>query len=80
MATSREEFGLSARAPQHKGNWKFIAGDRVRANEKAPGDYEELEGVITGRGPGKTEYEVLFDGQAEPAHLDSDWLDLLRIG
>jgi len=43
------------------------------ANEKAPSDYRGRQGVIFGRGPGKTEYKVEFDGQI--SYLNSWWLD-----
>ena len=57
--------------------WKFALGDRVMANDKAPGDYESLRCTIVERGPGKVEYGVRFDGQEETVYLDSQWLDKL---
>jgi hypothetical protein len=62
------------KADRQKGKWKFIAGTRVRANEKAPGDYEGLWGSVFQRGPGKCEYGVLFEN-ARPGYLNSFWLD-----
>ncbi len=52
-------------------------GDRVIANEKAPGDYEDFYGSIVERGPGKAEYGVRFDRKEEPEYLNSQWLDKL---
>lgn len=54
---------------------KFIHGDQVKVNKKAPGDYQGLEGVVAEPGPGKSEYGVKFDGQQETAYLNSWWLD-----
>jgi len=58
---------------------KFQVGDRVRANAKAPGDYEGREGVVVEPGPGKAEYGVRFDdGRVpRPEYLNSWWLDRL---
>lgn len=63
--------------PKWKGVWKFALGDRVVANEKAPGDYESLCGTVVERGPGKVEYGVKFDGKEEIAYVNSWWLDKL---
>jgi hypothetical protein len=63
--------------PKWKGVWKFALGDRVVANQKAPGDYQGLCGAIVERGPGKVEYGVKLDGQGETIYLDSRWLDKL---
>jgi hypothetical protein len=52
-------------------------GDRVVANEKAPGDYEGLRGTVVECGPDKVEYGVRFDGREETAYLNSWWLDRL---
>lgn len=55
---------------------KFIPGNRARANEKAPGDYEGKNGTVLGRVSGKSEYQVQFDDDARgPAYLDSWMLD-----
>ena len=62
---------------KNKWKWKFALGDHTKANEKAPGDYEGLCGIIVERGPGKTEYGVRFDGQEETVFLNSSWLDKL---
>lgn len=56
------------------GNWKFNIGDRVVANEKAPGDYRGRKGTIVERGPGKSEYTVSTSGKK--IFLNSWWLDL----
>ena len=64
--------------PKWKGIWKFALGDRVVANEKAPGDYEGSFGTIVERGPGKVEYGVKIDGKEEVVYLDSRWLDKAR--
>lgn len=57
---------------------KFQLGDRVRANEKAPGDYVEREGTVTDRGP-MGDYGVRFDDghptKAGHGYLNSGWLD-----
>ena len=55
---------------------KFNPGDRVVANEKAPGDYRGRQATIVERGPGTTEYTVNFDGQI--VYLNSWWLDPLN--
>ena len=57
---------------------KFQTGDRVTANEKAPGDYEGRTGTVRGYiAPGQ--YDVFFgdDGTGNAAHgvLMSWWLD-----
>lgn len=65
-------------AISQKKRWKFEVGDRVRANEKAPGDYVGLEGVVVERGPGKSECGVRFDN-GKPGHLNSWWLDSIAI-
>ena len=69
--------GEEATVPtERKVKWKFNIGDRVRASEKAPGDYVGLEGMVVERGPGKSEYGVRFDRpRAEREYLSSWWLD-----
>ena len=64
--------------PKWKGVWKFVLGDRVVANEKAPGDYEGKSGTIVERGPGKVEYGVILDGEKQTVYLNSWWLDKLN--
>ena len=54
--------------------YKFRPGDRVRANEKAPGDYRGRFGTVVRR-TDRPEYEVLFDSDEVTSFLDSDWLD-----
>lgn len=54
---------------------KFAAGDRARANDKAPSDYRGRVGVVVAIGPGKSEFRLSFDDGAEFAHLMSWWLD-----
>ena len=56
---------------------KFAIGDRVRINDKAPGDYSEREGTITEIGPGQSEYRVEIDDGATPTtgYLSSICLD-----
>lgn len=59
-----------------KRGYKFRAGDRVKANQKAPGDYEGHGGFVVSRGPGKCEYAVQFDSDARGiAYLNSWCLD-----
>ena len=60
-----------------KGRWKFNLGDRIIANEKAPGDYEDFCGSIVERGPGKAEYGVRFDRKEETVYLNSWSLEKL---
>ncbi|PYV26617.1 MAG: hypothetical protein DMG24_06620 [Acidobacteria bacterium] len=57
--------------------YKFNIGDRVSANEKAPGDYSGLIGTVLGRGrPGRSEYKVQFDDDLRgPGWLCSWQLD-----
>ncbi len=56
---------------------KFAIGDRARANENAPGDYEDRIGIITEVGPGRAQYGIRFADGREPStgHLMSWWLD-----
>ncbi len=59
---------------------KYQVGDKVRANEKAPGDYEGRDGVVTDRAP-KSQYQVEFvpmTGNASFGCLDSWQLDLIE--
>lgn len=62
--------------PRSTYTYKFEPGDRVKANEKAPGDYEGQIGFVVSRGPGKCEYAVQFDGDTRGlGFLHSWWLD-----
>ncbi len=56
---------------------KFNIGDRVKANEKAPGDYKGAEGTVVELGPGRAEYGVAIESDKRAAvhHLNSWWLD-----
>ena len=54
---------------------KFAVGDRVRANSKGPSDYRGRVGEVTEYGPGRAEYGVRFDGDAETSYVNSWWLD-----
>jgi hypothetical protein len=57
---------------------KFQEGDRVRANDQAPGDYRGRVGTIQSRGPGRAEYLVHFAPLKNcplEGHLNSWWLD-----
>jgi hypothetical protein len=59
---------------------KFSIGQRIKANEKAPGDYEDREGIITDikRGTRTLHYGVQFDPEPDKAnkgYLDSWMLD-----
>jgi hypothetical protein len=57
---------------------KFHAGQRVRANDKAPGDYSGNAGTVLQHKPDTSEYEVQFDGDSRgPGWLESWRLDLL---
>ena len=58
------------------GKRKFNPGDKVIANEKAPGDYRGRQATVVGHGPGTAEYAVNFDGQI--VYLNSPWLDPVR--
>lgn len=56
---------------------KFQAGQRVVANEKAPGDYEGHSGTVLAHHPPTYEYQVQFDGDGRgPGWLASWQLDL----
>ena len=59
------------------GRGKFELGDRVRANDKAPGDYRERVGHVSELGPGQSEYRVEFDDGEQPTtgYLQSAWLE-----
>ena len=59
------------------GKVKFHVGDRVQANEKAPGDYDGREGVVTDRAL-DSQYRVEFEpltGNAPFGYLYSWQLD-----
>jgi|GEM_PF-2478752 hypothetical protein len=58
---------------------KFSVGDEVRANEKAPGDYEDRKGVVRECVP-ESQYGVAFapmEGNASFGYLYSWLLDLV---
>jgi hypothetical protein len=57
---ARENGRRGGRAP------KFAIGDQARANDKAPGDYEDRTGIVTEIGPGKSEFRVEFDDGQQP--------------
>ena len=62
---------------------KFSLGQCVKANDKAPGDYKDREGIITDiRFRGRTtQYGVRFDheeGKADEGYFDSWMLDPKR--
>ncbi len=72
IAALRKNARLGGRKP------KFQAGDRVRANDHAPGDYKERVGTVRAIGPGRAEYEVTFEPEGDKptsGHLMSWWLD-----
>jgi hypothetical protein len=52
---------------------KFQVGDRVIANDKAPGDYQGHIGQVTALGPGRSEYGVELDHRH--GYLMSWWVD-----
>ena len=55
---------------------KFQLGEMVTANEKAPGDYEGLRGVVLQHLAASSEYQVQFDGDdCGPGWLSSHMLD-----
>jgi hypothetical protein len=55
---------------------KFNVGDRVTANDKAPGDYRSRAGTVFEVGPGKSEYGIRFEGAGPlEGYLMSWWLD-----
>lgn len=58
---------------------KFEVGARVRANEKAPGDYKGREGVVAERGPHEAEYGIRFEGKELIEYLNSSWLDRAEL-
>jgi hypothetical protein len=55
---------------------KFVIGDRVCANGKAPTEYRERVGFVTEIGPGDNEYRVEFDDGTAPTtgYLLMSWL------
>ncbi len=58
---------------------KFSVGDQVRANDKAPGDYEDRNGVVTEIAP-ESQYGVAFEPMERNASFGflSSWqLDLV---
>jgi hypothetical protein len=68
-AAARKNAQKAGRRP------KFAVGDRVRANDLAPGDYRDRIGRITEIGPGRAEYGVAFTSEPRTGHLMSWWLD-----
>jgi hypothetical protein len=58
-----------------RGGSKFRQGDRVRANDKAPGDYQGKAGTVWSYET-DSQYWVEFDGDHRgPGCLRSWWLD-----
>jgi len=58
---------------------KFQLGEKVMANEKAPGDYRGSCGVVVQHLPKSSEYQVQFDGDNRgPGWLPSHMLDHLQ--
>jgi len=58
---------------------KFQGGDRVVANERAPGDYEGRVGMVLQYNPPTSEYQVQFDADERgPGWLASWQLDRQR--
>jgi len=56
---------------------KFQAGQRVIANDKAPGDYSGRAGTVLEHKSDTSEYQVQFDGDDRgPGWLASWQLDL----
>ena len=49
---------------------KFRMGEQVKANDKAPGDYRGLRGVVLQHLTASSEYRVQFDGD----HRGPGWL------
>jgi len=71
------------RIPKKKQYLKFSLGQQVKANEKAPKDYEGREGIIMDirRGGRTTQYGVRFTDESENAnegYFDSWMLDPKR--
>jgi len=67
------------RIPKRK-QYKFTLGQQVKANKKAPSDYEDREGIITDILPRRraTQYRVRFsheEGSADEGYFDSWMLD-----
>lgn len=55
---------------------KFQMGERVTANEKAPGDYQGHSGAVLQHKADSSEYQVQFDGDGRgPGWLPSHMLD-----
>jgi len=58
---------------------KFQTGQRVIANDKAPGDYKGHAGTVLQHNPPTSEYQVQFDGDERgPGWLESWRLDLVE--
>ena len=72
---NRAEATPPPQLPSSGNRTKFKSGDRAKANDNGPGDYEGLEGTVMEAGPGESEYGVMFDSKAEIAYLNSWWLD-----
>lgn len=54
---------------------RFAVGDRVRATEKAPANFDGRVGVIRATGPGKNEYRVRFGkDKTDVGLLYAQWL------
>ena len=73
---SPDSLGPRASKSNQERERKFLIGDRVCANGKAPAEYRERVGFVTEIGPGDNEYRVEFDDGAAPTtgYLLSSWL------
>jgi len=60
---------------------RFAVGDRVRATEEAPANFDGRVGVIREIGPGKNEYRVRFgDDKTDVGLLYAQWLERAAPG
>lgn len=55
---------------------KFRSGELVTANDKAPGDYRGMRGIVLQHLAGSSEYQISFEGDSRgPGWLPSHMLD-----
>lgn len=66
---------LTSRREGHVAKVKFQVGERVIANDKAPGDCRGRVGTVAEHARGRVEYGVRFDGKTAVEYLNSWWLD-----
>ena len=57
---------------------KFEIGTRVKGNDRSPSTYRGRLGTVVGRGPGRAQYRVFFEGVEGLTTLYSWWLESVQ--